>query len=53
MTVEIAQMAALSFAVATFLPVEISDWTVSRLLLIPRRVCSATIALLFVRMLDI
>ena len=53
MVVEIAQIAALSFALATFLPVEISDWTDSRLLLMLRRVCSATIALLLVRILDI
>lgn len=50
-TEEIAQTAALSLAVATFLPVEIWSWTSVRLRLMPLRVWSATIALLLVRML--
>ncbi|MDG1471776.1 hypothetical protein [Pseudosulfitobacter sp. SM2401] len=53
MTLEIAQTAELSFAEATDLPVEISLCVEDKLLLMDFRVCSATIALLFVRMLDI
>ncbi|WP_425657769.1 hypothetical protein [Roseobacter sp. EG26] len=52
MTLEIAQTAALSLALSTVLPVEISLWTLPRFMLMDLRVCSATIALLFVRMLD-
>ncbi len=50
---KVIQTVALSLAVATFRPVEISLWVFARLLLIPLRVCSATMALWFVRMLDI
>jgi hypothetical protein len=40
MTVEMAQIAALSFAEAIFLPVEISAWTLARLrLMLLLRVC--------------
>ena len=49
---KVIQTVALSFADATDLPVEISFCVVARFLLIDRSVCSATIALLFVRMLD-
>ena len=50
---EIAQTAALSLAVDTALPVEIWSWVFARFALTPFRVCSATIAPLLVRMLDI
>ncbi|CTQ49110.1 hypothetical protein JDO7802_01120 [Jannaschia donghaensis] len=49
---EMAQTAELSLALATDLPVEISDWVMPRFLLMDCSVCSATIAPLFVRMLD-
>ena len=52
-TLEIAQIAELSLAVAISLPVEIAFWVLSRLLLMVFRVCSATIAPLLVRMLVI
>ncbi len=48
-TLAIAQTAALSLADETRLPVEISDWVVVMLELIPFRVCSATIAPVLVR----
>ena len=51
-TFEIAQTAELSFAEAIDLPVEISSWVLVRLELMPLRVCSATMALVLVRMLD-
>lgn len=50
---KVIQTVALSLAEATDFPVEISFCAVARFLLIERRVCSATIALLLVRMLDI
>lgn len=50
---KVIQTVALSLADATDLPVEISFWVVARFLLIERSVCSATMALLFVKMLDI
>ncbi len=50
---KVIQTVALSLAVATDLPVEISFWAIDRLELIPFRVCSATMALVLVRMLDI
>ena len=53
MTFEIAQIAALSLAEPTDLPVEMMDCVFERSLLMDLRVCSATIAPLFVRMLDI
>ncbi|MCR8825353.1 flagellar hook-basal body complex protein [Photobacterium sp. TY 1-4] len=49
---KVIQTVELSLAVATDLPVEISPWVLARLLLMDFRVCSATIALLFVLMLD-
>ncbi len=49
---KVIQTVALSLAVAMDLPVEISFCVIDRLLLIPFRVCSATIALVLVRMLD-
>ena len=51
-TLEIAQTAALSLALATFLPVEMSDCVFDRSALIVLSVCRATIAPLLVRMLD-
>ena len=50
---KIIQTVALSLAEATDFPVEISSCVFDRLLLIPRRVWRATMALEFVRMLDI
>ncbi|QFS84783.1 Flagellar hook protein FlgE [Roseivivax sp. THAF40] len=50
---KVIQTVALSLAFATDLPVEIWDCVSARLRLIDLRVCSATIAPLFVRMLDI
>lgn len=50
---KVIQTVELSFAEETDLPVEISVWVLERLELIPLRVCSATIAPLLVRMLDI
>ncbi|WP_343503121.1 flagellar hook protein FlgE [Alloyangia pacifica] len=50
---KVIQTVALSLAVATLLPVEISPCVLARFMLIDLRVCSATIAPLFVRMLDI
>ena len=52
-TFEIAQTAELSMAFATLLPVEISFCVSARPELMDLRVCSATMAPLFVRMLDI
>jgi flagellar hook protein FlgE len=49
---KVLQTVALSFAFATVLPVEISDWVRPRLALMFFIVCSATIALLLVRMDD-
>jgi flagellar hook protein FlgE len=49
----VIQTVELSLAEPTSLPVEIIDCVLDRLLLIDLRVCSATIALLFVRILDI
>ena len=49
---KVIQTVALSLADATDLPVEISLWVFSSPLLIVFSVCSATIALLLVRMLD-
>jgi hypothetical protein len=53
MTLEMAKIAELSLAVATALPVEIISCVFARLELTDCRVCRATMALLFVRMLDI
>ena len=53
MTLEIAHTAELSLAELTSLPVEIIDCVLDKSLLIDLSVCSATIALLLVRMLDI
>jgi flagellar hook protein FlgE len=50
---KVIQTVELSLAVATFMPVEIWFCVVARFALIPLSVCSATIALLFVRILDI
>lgn len=50
---KIIQTVALSLAEATDLPVEISPCVLARLELMPLSVCSATIALVFVRILDI
>jgi flagellar hook protein FlgE len=50
---KVIQTVELSLAIATDLPVEIISWVLARLVLIDFRVCSATMALLFVRMLDI
>ena len=50
---KVIQTVELSFAEATSLPVEIIDCVLERSLLIDFRVCSATIALLLVRILDI
>lgn len=50
---KVIQTVELSAAEPTRLPVEISDCTSARFWLIMRIVCSATMALLFVRMLDI
>src|SRR6056297_3373023 len=52
-TLEIAQMAELSLAVPIALPVDTMSCVLARFVLTDLRVCSATIALLFVRMLDI
>lgn len=49
---KVIQTVELSFAVATDLPVEISVWVLARFALMPFSVCSATIALELVRMLD-
>ncbi len=51
-TLDIAQTAELSLAEATAFPVEIIDWVLPRSALMFLRVCSATIAPLLVRMLD-
>lgn len=50
---KVIQTVALSLAVATDLPVEISDWVMPRLALMLFIVCSATMAPLLVRMDDI
>ncbi|EYD73147.1 Flagellar hook protein FlgE [Limimaricola hongkongensis DSM 17492] len=50
---KVIQTVELSLAEETDLPVEISVWVLERSELIPLRVCSATIAPLLVRMLDI
>lgn len=50
---KVIQTVALSLAEATVLPVEISDWVRPMLELMVFIVCSATMALLFVRMDDI
>jgi flagellar hook protein FlgE len=50
---KVIQTVALSLAVFTDFPVEISDWTFAILLLVALMVCKATIALLFVRIEDI
>lgn len=50
---KVIQTVELSLAEAISLPVEIMSWVLARLALVDLRVCSATIALLFVRMLDI
>ncbi len=50
---KVIQTVALSFAEATVLPVEISSCVLARLLLIPLRVCRATMALVLVRIEDI
>jgi flagellar hook protein FlgE len=50
---KVIQTVELSFAELTSLPVEIMDCVLDKSLLIDLRVCSATIALLLVRMLDI
>jgi flagellar hook protein FlgE len=50
---KVIQTVELSLAVAIFLPVEIWFWVSTRLLLMVRRFCSATIALVFVRILAI
>ncbi|SDE65481.1 flagellar hook protein FlgE [Limimaricola pyoseonensis] len=49
---KVIQTVELSLAEETDLPVEISVWVLERLELMPLRVCSATIAPLLVRMLD-
>ncbi|MBB3711344.1 flagellar hook protein FlgE [Limimaricola variabilis] len=49
---KVIQTVELSLAEETDLPVEISVWVLDRSELIPLRVCSATIAPLLVRMLD-
>ncbi len=49
---KVIQTVALSFADSMVLPVEISFWAIARFLLMERNVCRATIALLFVRILD-
>jgi len=49
---KVIQTVELSLAELICLPVEISDWVLARLELMFLRVCSATIALEFVRMLD-
>jgi hypothetical protein len=51
MTLEMAQIAELSLADAMLLPVEISFWVCARFLLMPRRVCSAVMAPVLVRIL--
>ena len=50
---KVIQTVELSFALLMALPVEIIRWVSSRLALTVRRFCSATIALVFVRMLAI
>ena len=50
---KVIQTVELSFAPAMVFPVEISSWVFARFMLIDLRVCSATIALLLVRILDI
>ena len=50
---KVIQTVALSLAVPTDFPVEIISWVLPRLALMDFRVCSATIAPLLVRMLDI
>jgi flagellar hook protein FlgE len=50
---KVIQTVALSLAEATVLPVEISSWVFARLELIPFSVCSATMALVLVRIEDI
>lgn len=50
---KVIQTVALSRALLIALPVEIIDWVSSRLELMERRFCSATIALVLVRILDI
>jgi hypothetical protein len=51
-TFEMANTAELSLADETSLPVEIMSWVLARLELTDFRVCSAVMALSFVRMLD-
>ena len=51
--IEMDQIAELSRAFETDLPVEISFWVFDMLVLIVRRVCSATMAELLVRIEDI
>ena len=53
MTLEIAHIEALSEALETLLPVEISFWVLLKSILMDLRFCSATIALLLVKILDI
>ena len=50
---KVIQTAEASFAVATSLPVEIAFWVLAKSELMVLSVCSATMALLFVRILDI
>ena len=50
---KVIQTVELSFAPAMVFPVEISSWVFARFILIDLRVCSATLALLLVRILDI
>jgi flagellar hook protein FlgE len=50
---KVIQAVALSLAVETDLPVEISDWVITMFLLMLFMVCSATIALLLVKIDDI
>jgi len=52
-TLEMAQRAALSLALPTDLPVEIISWVLPKFVLMDFSVCSATMAPLLVRMLDI
>jgi flagellar hook protein FlgE len=53
MTLEIAHIEALSEALEILLPVEISFWVLLKSILMDLRFCSATIALLLVKILDI
>ena len=53
MTLEIAHIAALSDALEILFPVEISFWVLLKSILIDLRFCSATIALVLVKILDI